>query len=47
MVREKDPEATWFLHSSKVLLRNGSSRNPVMKPTKLTIDEMVEILEKA
>jgi len=47
LVKEKDPEATWFLHSSKVLLRNGSSRNPVMKPTKLTIDEMVEILEKA
>lgn len=47
LAKAKDPEATWFLHSSKVLLRNGSSRNPTMKPSKLTIDEMVEILEKA
>ena len=47
MAKEKDPEATWFLHSSKVLLRNGSSRNPTMKASKLTIDEMVTILENA
>ena len=44
---KKDPEATWFLHASKVLLRNGSARNPTMKATKLTIKEAVEILEKA
>lgn len=44
--RKKDPDATWFLHSSKVLLRNGSSRNPTMRATKLEIDEMIEILEK-
>ena len=44
--RKKDPQATWFLHASKVLLRNGSNRNPTMKASKLTIDEMVEILEK-
>lgn len=42
-----DPEATWFLHASKVLVRNGSSRNPTMKPTKLTIEEVVEILKGA
>lgn len=47
MACEKDREATWFLHASKVLLRNGSSRNPTMKPTKLSIDEMIEILAKA
>lgn len=45
--RKSDPEATWFLHASKVLLRNGSSRNPTMKPTKLSIEEMIRILEKA
>lgn len=43
----KDPESTWFLHASKVLLRNGSSRNPTMKATKLDLEEMLEILEKA
>src|SRR3989344_7158032 len=42
-----DSEGTWFLHASKVLLRNGSTRNPTMKPTKLGIDEIVGILEKA
>ena len=45
--RAKDPLATWFLHASRVLLRNGSSRNPNMRPTKLTIDEVVEVLKKA
>lgn len=47
MFRKKDPSATWFLHASKVLLRNGSTRNPTMKSTKLEIDEIIEILEKA
>lgn len=47
MCMEKNPEATWFLHASKVLLRNGSTRNPDMRPTKLELDEVVEILEKA
>lgn len=45
--REKDPDATWFLHASKVLLRNGSTRNPDMRPTKLGIEGIVEILKKA
>lgn len=44
---KKDPEATWFLHASKVLLRNGSGRNPTMKATKLSLEEAVEVLEKA
>lgn len=47
MAREKDPDATWFLHASKVLLRNGSTRNPAMRPTKMDLDEVIEILEKA
>lgn len=42
---EIDPDATWFLHASKVLLRNGSSRNPTMKPTKLSMSRVVEILK--
>ncbi len=47
LAKQKDPQATWFLHASKVLLRNGSSRNPTMVPTKLTLEEMIEILGKA
>lgn len=44
---KRDGKANWFLHASKVLLRNGSTRNPTMKPTKMTIEEVVKILENA
>lgn len=47
MARVKDPDATWFLHASKVLLRNGSTRNPTMRPTRLELGEIISILEKA
>ncbi len=45
--QKADPEATWFLHASKKLLRNGSTRNPTMRPTKLELAEVIKILEKA
>lgn len=41
-----DPEATWFLHSSKKILLNGTTKNPDMKPTKLKLDEIIEVLKK-
>lgn len=41
----KDPKATWYLHPSKVLLRNGSTKNPKMRPTNLTLDQVIDILE--
>ncbi len=44
---KKDPEATWFLHASKVLLRNGSTRNPTMKSTRLDLDDVIKVLEKS
>lgn len=44
---KRDGSANWFLHASKVLLRNGSTRNPTMKPTKMSVEEVVKILEKA
>ncbi len=46
-VKKQDPEATWFLHSSKCLLLNGSRKDPKMKPTKLSLEEIITILEKA
>ena len=45
MFKQKDPQATWYLHPSKVLLRNGSTKNPHMVPTKLDLEEMMEILK--
>ncbi len=47
MITKVDKVGHWFLHASGVLLRNGSTRNPTMKPTKMTIEEVVAILEKA
>ncbi|KKQ96069.1 MAG: hypothetical protein A3C27_01455 [Candidatus Levybacteria bacterium RIFCSPHIGHO2_02_FULL_39_36] len=44
-LRRMDPEATWFLHASKRMLLNGSSKNPEMKGSKLTLSEVVEVLQ--
>lgn len=46
-VCKRDSVGNWFLHASKVLLRNGSTRNPTMKPTKLSLEEVIAILEKS
>lgn len=40
-----DSEATWFLHVSKRMLLNGSSKNPNMRGSKLTLSEVVEVLQ--
>lgn len=40
-----DNEATWFLHASKRMLLNGSSKNPTMRGTTLTLEQVVEILK--
>ncbi|MBI3385048.1 hypothetical protein HY030_02545 [Candidatus Gottesmanbacteria bacterium] len=45
VLKKKDPEATWYLHSSKALLLNGSSANPDMRPTRLNLEEVIEVLK--
>lgn len=45
-VRELDPESDWYLHQSKKMLLNQSSVNPGMRPTKLTLDEVIKLFEK-
>ncbi|OGH12385.1 MAG: hypothetical protein A2857_01465 [Candidatus Levybacteria bacterium RIFCSPHIGHO2_01_FULL_36_15] len=44
-LKKMDPQATWFLHVSKKLLLNGSSKNPKMKGTKLTLPKIIEVFE--
>lgn len=44
-LRRMDPDASWFLHASKRMLLNGSSKNPTMNGTKLTLSEVVETLQ--
>jgi len=41
-----DPTATWFLHASKNMLLNGSSKNPNSVPSKLSLSRLIEILRK-
>ncbi|MDO8460901.1 MAG: hypothetical protein Q7S38_00500, partial [bacterium] len=44
-LKKMDPDATWFLHISKKMLLNGSVKNPKMRPTTLTLDEIIKVLE--
>lgn len=43
-LKKIDPEATWFLHVSKKMLLNGTPKNPKMIPTKLTLQEITNVL---
>ena len=44
-LKKVDPEATWFLHVSKKMLLNGSSKNPAMRPTSLSLGDIIKVLE--
>lgn len=46
VLKKKDPQATWFLHASKKILLNGTTKNPDMRPTKLSLNEIIEVLKK-
>lgn len=41
-----DTKATWFLHASKNMLLNGSTKNPNSIPSKLTLPRLIEILKE-
>lgn len=41
-VKELDPEASWFLHQSHHMVICGSSSAPDSKPTKLSMDQLIE-----
>lgn len=45
-LRIKDPVATWYLHPSKKILLNGTTKNPDMKPTTLSLNDIIKVLEK-
>ena len=44
-IKEIEPDADWFLHSSKQLLLCGSSKAPQKKLTKLSLNQLVEIIQ--
>lgn len=45
-LKSMDQDATWFLHASKRMLLNGSSKNPNMKVSALTLEQVIEVLKK-
>ncbi len=44
-IRKKDKKGTWFLHISKNMLLNGSSKNPHLIPTGLSLKKLIEIIK--
>ncbi len=42
-----DNVGTWFLHVSKKMLLNGSSKNPTLKPTPLSLQKVIEIIKSS
>jgi hypothetical protein len=44
-LKKMDPDATWFLHVNKKMLLNGTPKNPKMKPTKLSLNDIIETLK--
>lgn len=44
ILKEQEPEATWFLHASHHMVLNGSSKNPDMRPTKKSLKEIIAVI---
>jgi hypothetical protein len=45
-LKDKEPNADWFLHSSHQLLLCGSSKAPLKKKTKYSLKQLIKIVEK-
>ena len=46
-LKKSDKEATWFFHVSKLMILNGSHKNPKMKATTLSLVEVIEIIKES
>jgi len=44
-LQKKDSRADWFFHASKHIILNGSRHNPKVKPSTLSLVELIEILK--
>ena len=44
-VKELDPEADWFLHQSHHMVICGSSSAPDSKPSKLSFEQLIEVIK--
>ena len=46
VLAKRDPAATWFLHASRHMILNGSTKNPEMRPTTLKLAQIIDVLKK-
>lgn len=44
-MKKDEPDATWFLHASRHMVLNGSSKNPEFRPSKKTLQEVIELIK--
>ncbi len=44
-LKAKDPEADWYFHESKHIILNGSRHNPKVKPSNLSLTELIKIIK--
>ena len=44
-LKKADGQADWFFHSSKHIISNGSRHNQNMKPSHLSLNEIIEIIK--
>lgn len=44
-LKKIDPDATWFLHISKKMLLNGTPKNPKMIPSKLSLEQLIDVIK--
>lgn len=45
-IKQKDTVGEWFLHIGKNMLLNGSAKGPSMKPSPLTLSQLVELIKE-
>lgn len=45
-LKTEEPDATWFLHASKHMILNGSSKNPDMKPSKRPLQDIISVIKE-
>lgn len=45
-IKKHDKRGTWFLHVSKNMLLNSSSKNPNFIPTSLSLQKLIEIIKR-
>ncbi len=44
-LKAEEPDATWFLHASHHMVLNGSAKNPDMRPTQKTLQQVIDLIK--